>query len=44
MESTSYWLLFFSAAFAINISPGPDMIYILSKTIAEGRKLGSPPL
>ena len=40
MESTSYWLLFFSAAFAINISPGPDMIYILSKTIAEGRKIG----
>ena len=40
MESTSYWLLFFSAAFAINISPGPDLIYILSKTIAQGRKIG----
>ena len=40
MESTSYWLLFFSAAFAINISPGPDMIYILSKTIAQGKKIG----
>jgi RhtB (resistance to homoserine/threonine) family protein len=40
MESTSYWLLFFSAAFAINISPGPDLLYILSKTIAQGRKIG----
>ena len=40
MDSTSYWLLFFSAAFAINISPGPDIIYILSKTIAQGRKIG----
>lgn len=39
MES-SYWLLFFSAAFAINISPGPDMIYILSRTISQGRKIG----
>ena len=40
MESTSYWLLFLSAAVAINISPGPDMIYILSKTITQGRKIG----
>lgn len=40
MESSSYWLLFFSAAIAINISPGPDLIYILSKTIAQGRKIG----
>lgn len=40
MDSTSYWLLFFSAAFAINISPGPDLIYILSKTIAQGKKIG----
>ena len=40
MESISYWALFFTAAFAINISPGPDIIYILSKTIAGGRKIG----
>jgi len=25
---------------AINISPGPDLIYIISKTIAQGRKIG----
>jgi len=40
METISYWTIFFSAAFAINISPGPDLIYILSKTIAGGRKIG----
>jgi threonine/homoserine/homoserine lactone efflux protein len=40
MESSSYWLLFISAAIAINITPGPDMIYILSRTIAQGRKIG----
>ncbi len=40
MEPSTYWLLFFSAAFAINISPGPDIIYILSRTIAQGRKIG----
>jgi len=40
MESSSYWLLFLSAAIAINITPGPDMIYILSRTIVQGRKIG----
>lgn len=40
MENSSYWLLFLSAAFAIDIAPGPDMIYIISKTIAQGRKIG----
>ncbi len=40
MELSSYWLLFLSATIAINITPGPDMIYILSKTIAQGRKIG----
>ena len=40
MESSSYWLLFLSAAIAISIAPGPDLIYIISKTIAQGRKIG----
>jgi threonine/homoserine/homoserine lactone efflux protein len=40
MESYSYWLLFLSAAIAINITPGPAMVYILSRTIAQGRKIG----
>jgi threonine/homoserine/homoserine lactone efflux protein len=34
------WLLFLSAVLALNISPGPDMIYILSRTIAHGRRVG----
>nr|WP_267929113.1 LysE family translocator [Desulfolithobacter dissulfuricans] len=34
------WAVFFSAALAINISPGPDLIYIVSKTISGGRKVG----
>lgn len=40
MESSSSWLVFLSAAIAINITPGPDMVYILSRTIAQGRKIG----
>ncbi len=40
METSSYWLVFLAAAFAINISPGPDILYVLSKTIAQGRKIG----
>jgi len=40
MDSMTYWAVFFSAALAINISPGPDLIYIVSKTISGGRKVG----
>ena len=40
MFDISHWLIFLSAAIAINISPGPDMIYILSKTIAQGHRIG----
>ncbi|MEO0539884.1 MAG: LysE family translocator [Cyanobacteria bacterium P01_A01_bin.105] len=40
MIDVSYWLLFFSAALALNLAPGPDMVYILSRTIAQGQKIG----
>ncbi len=40
MEDLSYWLLFLSTALALNIAPGPDVIYILTKTIANGKKTG----
>ncbi len=40
MSDLSYWLLFFSAAFALNVAPGPDLIYILTKTIANGKRVG----
>lgn len=40
MSDLSFWLLFFSAVLALNISPGPDLIYILSNTFAHGKKVG----
>lgn len=40
MEDLSFWLLFFSAALALNLSPGPDLLYVLSRTLTGGRRLG----
>ena len=40
MDDITYWILFFSAALAINISPGPDLFYILSRTMASGKNVG----
>jgi RhtB (resistance to homoserine/threonine) family protein len=40
MVELTYWLVFFSAAVALNLSPGPDLIYVLSRTIAHGRRVG----
>ncbi|MEO0758647.1 MAG: LysE family translocator [Cyanobacteria bacterium J06648_16] len=40
MPDLSYWLLFFSAAVALNLAPGPDLIYILSRTVAQGQTIG----
>lgn len=41
MSDISYWMLFFTSALLLNISPGPDMIYILSRTLAHGSKIGT---
>ena len=35
-----YWFVFFSAAVLLTLSPGPDLIYILSRTITQGKKIG----
>lgn len=40
MQDLNYWLLFLSAAFLLNIAPGPDLLYILTKTLSGGRKIG----
>jgi len=40
MSDLNYWLLFISTAFALNIAPGPDLLYILTKTMANGKKVG----
>lgn len=40
MTDLAYWLVFLAAAFAFNISPGPDWVYIVSRTLARGRDVG----
>lgn len=40
MDDFTYWMLFLGAALALNISPGPDLIYVISRTIAQGTKVG----
>lgn len=40
MLDLSYWPVFFAAAEMLNISPGPDLIYIVSRTVAHGRRIG----
>ncbi|MFT7178366.1 MAG: threonine/homoserine/homoserine lactone efflux protein, partial [Oceanospirillaceae bacterium] len=39
MDSHSY-LLFIGASIILCIVPGPDMIYLLSRTVAQGKKAG----
>jgi len=36
----SYWMIFFSAALALNLAPGPDLMYIFSRTVSQGRRIG----
>lgn len=40
MTDLNYWLLFLTAAIALNVSPGPDLVYLLSRTIAQGTRVG----
>ena len=40
MENTSYWILFLSSAILLNIAPGPDMMYLISRTISHGKQVG----
>lgn len=40
MTDLTYWLLFLSAAVALNISPGPDLVYILSRSVVHGTRVG----
>lgn len=40
MSDLSFWLLFITTAFALNVAPGPDLLYILTKTIANGKRVG----
>lgn len=35
-----HWTTFFSAAFLLNISPGPDIAFILGQTVKGGQRTG----
>ncbi len=36
----NFWLVFIGTAIALNVAPGPDVLYILTKTISGGKKIG----
>jgi len=36
----SFWFVFLSAAALLTLSPGPDLIYVLSRTVTHGRRIG----
>lgn len=38
--SAEQWWLFITACTILNLAPGPDTMYIMSKTIAQGRRAG----
>jgi threonine/homoserine/homoserine lactone efflux protein len=40
MPSTHNVLLFMAAALALNLSPGPSILYILSRSVGQGREAG----
>ena len=40
MEDPFYWMLFLSAAILLNIAPGPDMLYLISKTMSQEKRVG----
>lgn len=40
MIDATYWLVFLTAAVALNVSPGPDLVYVLSRTITQGKRVG----
>ncbi|ANF57079.1 LysE family translocator [Halotalea alkalilenta] len=40
MFDPAFWALFFAAALVINLTPGPDMLYLLGKSCVQGRRIG----
>ncbi len=38
--SLLHWMSFFTAAVLLNLSPGPDIAYILGQTLRSGRRHG----
>jgi threonine/homoserine/homoserine lactone efflux protein len=40
LPETGTLLLFMTAALALNVTPGPDMLYVLARSVGEGRAAG----
>ena len=40
MDDLNHWQGFFTAALALNLTPGPDIAYIVSNTVARGKRHG----
>ena len=40
MVDYDFWIMFLGVSIALNVSPGPDVLYILTKTISGGKKVG----
>src|SRR5258708_2157306 len=40
MPETTAFLTFLFAAFMLNIAPGPDMLYVIGRSVGQGRKAG----
>jgi len=40
MGDLTFWAAFLLAAIIINISPGPELVFVITRTITHGRKHG----
>jgi threonine/homoserine/homoserine lactone efflux protein len=40
LPETAALLVFLAAALALNIAPGPDMLYVIGRSMADGRRAG----
>ncbi len=40
MVDYDFWFTFIGIAILLNVAPGPDVLYILTKTISSGKKIG----
>jgi threonine/homoserine/homoserine lactone efflux protein len=40
MPEKTAFLTFLVAAFALNLAPGPDMLYVIGRSVGQGRKAG----
>lgn len=40
MPDVMFWALFIGAVIVLNLSPGPDMMYIVGRTLTQGPRIG----